>query len=85
MGILWNFNLAVYDDSSTAGVLSWPPTDPDVPDRYGVENYSGDAIPESLSIAVLVILSSVAVVVSFYLRKRLKPESYHSMRAGKIY
>lgn len=85
MGILWNFNLAVYDDSSTVGVLAWPPTDPDVPDGYGVENYSSDAIPESLSIAVLVILSSVAVVVSFYLRKRLKPESYHSMKAGKIY
>lgn len=71
MGILWNFRLAVYDDSSTAGVLSWPPTPQDEPDRYGVEDYTSENIPEGFGIAVIVILSSAAVAVSFYfLRKR---------------
>ncbi len=84
MGILWNFRLAVYDESSTAGVLAWPPTDQDVPDGYGIENYSPDAIPEGFGIAVIVMLSSAAVVVGFYLRKRPRKESYHSIKAGNI-
>lgn len=85
MGIQWNFRLAVYDESGTEGVLSWPPTDQDVPDGYGIEDYSSENIPEGFSIAVLVILSSVAVAVGFYMRKRSKTESYHSIKTGRIY
>jgi hypothetical protein len=74
MGILWNFRLAVYDASNPdAGVLAWPPTDPDVPEGWGVENYSSDPIPEGLGFGVLVLLSSVAVIVAtLSFRKRSK-------------
>ncbi|TRO51886.1 hypothetical protein E2P61_05005 [Candidatus Bathyarchaeota archaeon] len=84
MGILWNFRLAVYDESSTAGVLAWPPTAQDVPDGYGVENYSSEAIPEGFGIAVIVLLSSAAVVVGFYLRKRSRTENYYSTKTGNM-
>jgi hypothetical protein len=80
-----NFRLAVYDDNSTAGVLAWPPTDRDVPNVWGIEYYSQNPIPESFGIAVFVILSSVAVVVSFFfLRKRSKAASFSSRKTGEI-
>ena len=80
-----NYRLAVYDDNSTAGVLAWPPTDRDVPNAWGVEIQSQSAIPESLSVAVFVILSSFAVVVSFFfLRKRSKMTSYSSGKTREI-
>jgi hypothetical protein len=69
----WNFRLAVYDASnSDAGVLAWPPdSDADVPDGWGMEDYSWNVIPEGLSFGVFVLLSSVAVIVtSVILRKR---------------
>ena len=74
MGILWNFRLAVYDTSNPeAGVLAWPPTDADVPEGWGVENYSSDYIPESLGFGVVVLLSCVAVIVAtLSFRKRSK-------------
>jgi len=75
MGILWNLRVAVYDASnSEAGVLAWPEgSATDVPDGWGIENYTMDAIPEGLSLVVLMMLSSVAVVVAtVVLRKRSK-------------
>ena len=74
LGILWNFRLAAYDASNpSAGVKAWPPTSPDVPNGWGIENYTMDPIPESLSIGVVVLLSSAALIVgSVYLRKRPK-------------
>ena len=73
MGITWNLRVAVYDASNAdAGVLAWPPdSDADVPDGWGMENYSGDPIPEGFSFGVLVLLSSAAVVAAaVVLRKR---------------
>jgi len=72
MGILWNFRVAVYDASnSEAGVLAWPPTDADIPDGWGIENYSSEPIPEGLTFGVMVLLSSVSVLVGYhYFRKR---------------
>jgi len=70
--------VAMYDASNASqGWVSWPPTGPDNPERYGaIGGASGDPIPESLSVGVVVLLSSVAVAVSFYLlRKRPKTES----------
>lgn len=69
--------VAMYDASNASqGWIAWPPTDPDVPDSWGLIATYTDVIPESFSIAVVVLLSSVAVVVSFYfLRKRPKPGS----------
>ena len=73
MGILWNLRVAAYDASNPdAGELAWPPdSDADVPDGWGIENYSGEPIPEGLSFGVLVLLSSAAVVAAtVVLRKR---------------
>jgi hypothetical protein len=78
--------LAVYDASNpTAGVQAWPPTSRDVPNDWGLETGIYGNIPEfpgSLAIAPVVLLSSVAVAVGFYLlRKRPKTENHG---AGKI-
>ncbi len=73
--IIWNFRLAVYDAGGAAEVLAWPPTDPDVPNAWGIENYSSNYIPEGLSFGVVVLLSSVTVIsTSFVCRKRKKTE-----------
>lgn len=65
--------LAVYDASNdAAGVQAWPlDSSPDVPDEWGLEIGTLDTIPEALTVGVVIMLSSVAVAVSFYfLRKR---------------
>lgn len=68
--------VAVYDASnSEAGVQDWAPdSDVNVPDEWGViSTYSGDAIPEGLTFAVMALLSSVSLLAgSHYLRKRSK-------------
>ena len=64
LSMYWNFRLAVYDESGSAGVLAWPPTDADVPDEWGVESFSSDPIPEGFTFVVVALLSSVAVVVA---------------------
>jgi hypothetical protein len=77
MGATWNFRLAVYDESnSAAGVQSWPPdSDADVPDEWGIQNYSSDPIPEGFTFAVMIFLSSVSLLVgSHYLQKRSKKQ-----------
>jgi len=69
----WNLFLRVYD-ASNPGITnrpSWPPTDPDIPDEYGVENYSLEPIPEGLTFGVMAILSSISVIVGYkYFVKR---------------
>ena len=71
------FRVAMYDET-TASWLAWPPdSDPDVPDTWGQITGGNPTIPESLSFGVVVLLSSVAVAVVFYLvRKRPKTKSY---------
>jgi hypothetical protein len=70
MGILWNFLLGVYD-ASNPGLLAWPPTNPDVPNTWGIENYSSEAIPEGLTFAVMALLSSISVLIGYkYFIKR---------------
>ena len=78
--------IAVYDASNdTAGAQAWPPTSPDVPDDWGLETGTTESIPEPLTIAAVVLLSSVAVIVSFYfLRKRPINESRNSGKIGEI-
>jgi len=70
--------LAAFDASNAAaGVQAWPPTSPNVPDDWGQEIGTTANYPEPLTVAAVIILSSVAVAVSFYcLRKRPKTESY---------
>jgi hypothetical protein len=70
--------VAVYDESnSAAGVQAWAPgSEQDEPETWGViADFSTDPIPEGLSFAVMVFLSSIALVVgSIYLQKRSKRE-----------
>jgi len=77
--------VAAYDASnSAAGVHAWPPSSPDVPDDYGDFPYVSDPIPESMSLGVVVLLSSVAVLVgSFCYRKRLRIDNCSSGKLGK--
>jgi len=82
--MIWGLRLAVFDANSTAGVLSWPPTSRDVPDGWGVQNFTSDPIPEGFSLGVVVLLSSAAVAVGFYcLRKRSRPDKYGLGKLGK--
>ncbi|UCC57591.1 MAG: hypothetical protein JSW14_04195 [Candidatus Bathyarchaeum sp.] len=68
--------VAVYDESnSAAGVQDWAPdSDVNVPDEWGrISGFSQDPVPEGLTFAVMVLLSSVSVLVgSHYLWKRSK-------------
>jgi hypothetical protein len=81
--------VAWYDASnSAAGVKEWPPASGNDPSKWGVENGVLDAstlnltIPEPLTIAAVVLLSFVAVLVSFrFSRKRSSTGDYS---AGKI-
>jgi len=74
MDAVWGLRVAVYDESSsTGGVQAWPPTDQDVPEGWGVNNYTDQPIPEGLTFAVMALLSSVSVLVgSHYLWKHSK-------------
>jgi hypothetical protein len=64
MGMLWNFLLGAFD-ASNPGFHAWPPTDPDVPDEWGIENYTSEPIPEGLTFAVMVLLSSISMLVGY--------------------
>jgi hypothetical protein len=76
-GIAPNFwiRVAAYDASnSAAGVKAWPPeSSVNVPDDWGLMTALQTAIPEGLTIGVMVLISSVAVIVSTrYFRKQPK-------------
>ena len=76
MGQYWNLYVGVYDASnSEAGVLAWPPTSPDVPNQWGVEDYTMDAIPEGLTFGVMALLSSISVIVGYKYVKRKETEA----------
>jgi hypothetical protein len=68
--------IAAYD-ASTGTTLMWPPySNPNVPDDYGYSQLSYTALPEGLTIGVMILTSSVAVVASIrYFRKRPKIKS----------
>jgi hypothetical protein len=75
-----NVRLAAYDASNpSAGILSWPPmSSADVPDDYGAgaSDIGGGTIPEGLTVGVMVLLSSVAVIASIrYFRKQPRIKS----------
>jgi hypothetical protein len=68
--------IAAYDESSSgAGVQAWPAGSADVPDDWGLMNASQDPIPEGLSIGVVVLLTSVAVLIASRVRKWSRTES----------
>ena len=67
--------IAMYDASNQSqGWISYPPNTPsDNPSRWGLIFTYQESVPEGLSLVVLVLLSSVAVLVgSFFVRKRLR-------------
>jgi hypothetical protein len=78
----WGVRVAAYDDSNaTQGVVAWPPdSERDVPNSWGTQNYTGtdywETVPEGFSIAIVVFLSTAAMIVGFYfLRKKSKTDS----------
>ncbi len=82
---VFGLRVAAYD-ASTSTLVSWPPNSArDVPDEWGTQNYQYAPIPEALTVVAVVLLSSVAVAVSFYcLRKRPKTQSSSSAKTGEI-
>lgn len=80
---VFGLRVAAYD-ASTSTLVSWPPNSArDVPDEWGTQEYQYAAIPEALTVGAVVLLSSVAVAVSFYcLRKRPKIESSASIKTS---
>ena len=64
--------VAAYDASnSEAGEQAWPDSSVDVPDEWGQTWSSMESIPEGLTFAVMVFLSSLSLLVGQqYLRKR---------------
>jgi hypothetical protein len=86
---LWNgappigLRVAMYD-ATNATWVAWPPqSDPDIPEGWGLIATYG-SIPESFGIVAVLMLSSVAVAVSFfYLRKRPKSRSLSSRQARR--
>jgi hypothetical protein len=69
--------VGMYDASNPSqgsqGWVAWPATSADIPNRWGSIGTYGTEIPEGLSLAVAVALSSVAIVIgTIYLRKRPK-------------
>ncbi len=76
--------LAAYDESNAgAGVQAWPAGSVDVPDDWGLMNAVQDVIPEGLSIGVVVLLTSVAVLIASRARKRSRTESRRSGKREK--
>jgi hypothetical protein len=68
--------MAAYDASNAAaGVQAWPDSSVDVPDDWGLMNALQEPIPETLTIGVMMLLSSVSVLVGYrYFRKRQETE-----------
>ena len=66
--------VGMYDASNPSqGWVMWPPTSADNPARWGIIADYVSEVPEGLSLAVAVALSSVAIVIgSIYLRKKPK-------------
>ncbi|TRO47600.1 hypothetical protein E2P60_02800 [Candidatus Bathyarchaeota archaeon] len=81
VGYEWAQFVSYYDED-TGETQQWPPADatpagsPDVPENWGGITYASNAnptvtIPEPLTIGAIVLLSSAALVISFYwLRKK---------------
>ena len=73
MGYSNNARIEAYD-ASTGQTLMWPPeSSAAVPDTYGAGTTGSETVPEGLTIGLMLVLSSVAVVVSArYFRKPAK-------------
>lgn len=63
--------VAVHDESNSSAVQSWPPGSSDVPDDWALMTSSNDPIPETLTISTIILLSLVAVAVSFRFVRKL--------------
>jgi hypothetical protein len=68
--------VSMYDASNAgAGTVAWPPTSANSPGRWGVITTYGEAVPEGLTIAFVAVLSTIAVIGAFALR-RSKTSTY---------
>ena len=75
--------VAVHDANNSAAVQSWPPGSSDIPNDWGAMAANNNPIPESFTVGALVLLSSVAVVCSFYLLRK-RPRSQALIGRTKI-
>jgi len=66
LGQEFGMRLAFYDaHTGGAGLQAWPPTSPNVPNDWGDIPYTSEVYtPDNLSIALVIALSSIAVIVS---------------------
>jgi hypothetical protein len=65
------FYIAMYDASNPTQWAAWPPTPINVPNGWGLIATYDTTVPEGLTVGVLVLLSSAAVLLgSFFVRKR---------------
>jgi hypothetical protein len=73
--------VAAYD-ASTGKTLMWPPySDANVPNDYGYSVLSYESVPEGLTLGVMLLLSTVAVIVGTrYFRKRPKTENFNQVK-----
>ncbi len=63
--------VAAFDASNAAaGVQAWPPTILDNPSQWGSISGYGGTIPEGFGLGIVVAMSAVVMVASYYLRKR---------------
>ena len=78
--------VSAYDASnSAAGVKSWPPapaSTANIPNSWGLELGTTSTIPEGLTIGTVVLVSFVALVVSYYFLRKTPKTGNQS--AGKI-
>jgi len=81
--------VSAYDASNAgAGVKSWPPapaSSANVPNSWGTEAGTTENIPEGFAVGTIVVMSSIAVVVGFLLRKRQKTENRSSEMGSLVY
>jgi hypothetical protein len=73
------FLVAMYDESNPSqGWVSWPPTDPDDPNTWGLIYTYMETIPEGFSLGLVALLSSIAVAAAFYSVRKTKifPKRY---------
>jgi hypothetical protein len=93
MGYTWAQYVGYYDaHAGGAGLQQWPPAPASVsvPDGWGYITYDMGAnptpttptIPEGLTIGTVVLMSFVALVVSYYFLR--KPPRTGNQSAGKI-
>jgi hypothetical protein len=73
--------VAMYDETEDTWT-AWPPTAEDVPDEWGIISSAQATVPEGFSLAVVMILSTVAVSAAFYFMRKRPKTTVYSAKTG---